>query len=470
MGAALAAANHLTNFKVAMMEQYTRAPHLDYLDRALMEVVRFIETGKGIQRLIVEMPPRHGKSLTVSQYLPAWFLGRNPHRRVILASYSASLAEYHARVARNLVQDEKWPAIFPTSVIQPDLQRAEEWGMLGPNGQQGAMVAVGFNGTIIGKGAHLLIIDDPVKNRQEAESALIRQQTWDAYSGDLMTRFDDGKRGAQIIMAQRYHTDDLIGRILSSKQAHLWSVLKLPALAESRDLLGREVGAALWPDRFDEAYITELADTMGAYAFSAQYQQTPIPRGELVFDTQQIEIIEQAPALRGDPVRFWDLAVTTNKRSDYTVGLKLGLDHQNNVIVLDVMRDKLNAPALLERSIEVARRDGAKVAQLFEGEKAGRIHLDNLLADPRMNHFPVDVVHVQGDKNARALSIQARVAQGRLKIVRGVWNTDFLEELALFPAGKHDDQVDALSGAFNHMSTGIMQTVSANVIGNAGSW
>lgn len=465
MDIARLAANNLTDFKVVTSEQYVRARHLDYLDRILMQVQRYLETGEGIKNLIIQMPPRHGKSLTVSRVFPAWVLGRRPDTNIILGSYGADLAEDHSRAARNLVSSEKFKAIFPQLGLQTDLQKVGDWGVTGPNDTRGGMVAVGFGGAVVGKGAHLLIIDDPIKNRQEAESANIRDMTWAAYTNDFLSRFNNAHRAAQIIMAQRYHTDDLIGRILNSPMASKFHVLNLPALAEDDDILGRKEGEALWPERYDEAALADTEEMLGDYAFAAQYQQRPIPRDSVGWDITKIEFVESTPVNAAKFIRFYDLAVATKKRSDYTVALKAALLPNGDFYVDDVFRDKIRPAELLDQAIRLARMDGKACRQVLEGEKAGLINLDLLVSDPRAAEYPFETSKIEGDKDSRALNVQTRMAAGRVKMRRASWNAELLEELRLGKAAKHDDQQDALSGAYNYLAGQKVETASVTSLG-----
>lgn len=459
------ARSNFTAFKVVMNNTYQRAAHLDLLDKALTEVVRYLETGKGIQRLIIEMPPQHGKSLTVSQLFPAWALGRNPWLRIILASYSAGLAHDHSRNARRYAGAEEFKALFPAVILDDDNQKVDNWSVHTEAGARGGMNSAGLGGSITGKSANLIIIDDPLKNRAEAESPTIRERIWNAYVNDLLTRFSDRTKAAQIVMATRWHADDLTGRIL--KQPNGWYRLRLPALAEPRDPLGRAEGEALWPERHPRSALLETERTAGSYAFASLYQQRPIPRGETLFDTSAITILPALPREARDlqMVRFYDLAVTKNRTSDYTVGLKLGIDAHENIYVLDVWRDRVKSPEMLRTIIRAAHRDGKHVPVVLEAEKAGIVQLDYLLEEPELRGYVLEKQAPHGDKVTRADAIATRAAHGKLFLIQGAWNEAFLDELSVFPAGAHDDQVDALSGAYNYLSTAAPTLVRARSLG-----
>jgi len=454
-----------TVFKQVMNAQYERAIHLDLLDKAVMEVVRYLETGVGIQRLIVEMPPRHGKSLTVSQFLPAWLLGRNPWAHVMLISYSAALAEDNSRAARNMLDTNYFRGMFPDVNLSQDNKKVENWGVEAPNGVSGGVYAAGLDGSITGQGSHCLIIDDPHKNRAEAESATRRENVWNTYTNDLLSRFNDSTRAAQIIMATRWHTDDLTGRVITL-EGEKWHRLRLPALAEETDLLGRAEGEALWPVRHPSAALEEVRQKSGEYVFSSLYQQSPIPRGKTVFNVESIEVVDSIPTLKHE-VRFYDLAVSKKRSADFSVGLHLGIADNEDIYILDVWRRKVAAPVLLKGIIDNAMRDGRGVPIILEAERMGIASLDFMLDEPRLRGFQMRTQGWEGDKLIRAAAIITRVDNGRVKLKRGYWNAEFLEELSLFPAGAHDDQVDAFSGAYRAVSDVEMPTSVATSLGKS---
>lgn len=468
MDVAKLAANNFTAYKVVMNKQYQRARHLDLLDRVLMEVARYLETGQGIQNLIVELPPRSGKTLSISEMFPGWLKGRRADTDIILASYGASLAEMASRRARDYVNSAEYKAVFPDTLPDDNLQKAGEWGVVGPNGEKSHMVAVGLGGALTGKGMNLMILDDPIKNRIEAENATIRQQAWDAYTNDLLSRFNTSFRAAQIITAQRYHPDDLIGRVLASSQAKKWHRLRLPAIAEENDPLGREIGEVLWPERYTLEALLEIEER-DSYSFASQYQQRPIPRGETMFDATKIITVAEPPPLTG-VVRFWDIAVTTKKRNDYTVGLKLGITANEEIIILDVWRGKVRAPDMLDLITRIAHQDGQHVAQVLEGEKAGIMQLDYLLNEPKLRGFTLVTQPIQGDKLTRASGIATRVQYERVAMVKGIWNDAFISEIAVYPASNHDDQVDALSGAYKYLSELGLKTFTVENLGTVDRW
>lgn len=425
----------LTDFKARAYARYQHAAHLEILDQHLTQVTRYVETGgrEGIGRLIIEMPPRHGKTVTTSRLYPAWHLGRNPNHRIMLVSYGATIADKNSRAARNLMRSDVYRAIFPGIELAQDSRAVDSWDIAG---HDGGLDALGIGGGATGKGAHILIIDDPIKSRAEAESETYRERNWESFTSDLYTRLEPG--GAIIIMATRWHTDDLTGRALQM-EGEGWVRLSLPAISDS---------GALWPARFPLDTLLKIQEALGEYEFASLYQQNPIPRGNGLFDPSKIEVVETPPEIVR-AVRFYDLAVTAKRTADYTVGLKLGITADERPVILDLWRAQKETPDVQEAIVQNAQIDGVSVPIRLEAEKAGIVQLQFLLRDPRMHRYVIDAKPPEGDKYTRAAPSAARVNAGRVLMVRGAWNRAFVDELAVFPMGAHDDQVDALSGAYD---------------------
>lgn len=301
--------DQFTAFKQYMWSHYEHAAHLALIDDKLMDVARYIESGgkAGIRRLMVFIPPRHGKSMTVARLFPAWFLGRNPDCRIILTGYGLSLVNRHSRFTRNLIRSPRYREVFPTVRIARDDPDRGSWNIAQ---HEGGLDAVGIRGAVTGKGAHLLIIDDPVKNRQQVETLDQRESLWEAYQHDLYTRLEPN--GAIVLIMTRWHPDDLAGRLLQ-REPDAWTVIRLPAIAEDNesaakaespnaetesskgaekgdgDELGRQGGEALWAARYpvEELMLTRAA--IGALAWSALYQQRPTLRQGGLFKPEWIE-------------------------------------------------------------------------------------------------------------------------------------------------------------------------------------
>lgn len=251
--------------EVTLHGKCQRPQHLELLNEKLLAVAN----GE-ILRLLITMPPRHGKSLLTSEHFPAWYLATHPDNKIILASYEADFAASWGRAARNIVT-EFGSALFGIRVRE-DSHAGKRWEI---QGHRGGMVTAGVGGPITGKGAHLLIIDDPIKNSEEANSFVYRQRTWDWYQSTAYTRLEPN--GAVVLIQTRWHDDDLAGRVLRDAKAggEQWEVLNLPAIAEHNDLLGRDSGQALWPGRYDAERLAAIRRSVGEYFWAALYQQRP---------------------------------------------------------------------------------------------------------------------------------------------------------------------------------------------------
>ena len=436
----------LQKFSKIIFPRYIHAPHLAALDHVLEQATRYTETDgtQGIGPVIViMMPPRHGKSQKVSRIWPAWHLGRNPEHRVILTSYGDTLARKHSRAARNFLKEPVYQQIFPDVTLAQDSASVMEWNL---EAASGGLNAMGILSGITGMGANVLVVDDPVKNRAEAESATIRQRTWEAYTDDILTRLEP--HAVIVIMMTRWHTDDLIGRVLDEEpDAH---VLRLPALAHENDPLGRQPGEALWPVRYNRQRLLK-EQSRGEYRWASLYDQTPMPSKAGLFD---VALFQEAGALPEfiRQVRFYDLAVTSKKHSDYSVGLKMAITADEDIYILDVWRAQLRAPDVKDAIIANAQKDGKGVPVRLEAEKAGIIQLDYLLREKALRGYGLDAKAPQGDKYTRATPLAARVKAGKVYLVKAAWNKAFLDEVSVFPMGGHDDQVDAASGAYDYLS------------------
>lgn len=428
---------------------YTEPPHLRMLNAALVEVERYIATrgAEGIGRLRIELPPRHGKSVSVARLFPAWMLGRHPNLRIIIASHGAGLSEGHSRFVRNTLRSTTYRTIFPAVALADDSQDRASWDMQEP--LLGGLLAVGTGGSVTGRGAGLIICDDLIKSREEVESEAARDKLWDWYTSDLLTRQEP--HAAIIHIGTRWHMDDILGR-LAMREPGNWHVIRLPALAEADDPLGREPGAALWPDRFDRAAILQQAESMGDYAFSALYQQSPISSAGGVFARDRFNLIDSVARSIREQVRFWDLAISEKKTADYTVGTLIGQTDDGRFVVLDVQRLRLGWQACMDKITQVALADGPATRIGIEKVLFSAAATVQLLQRPELSRHTLRGIEVHKDKLTRALPFAARVDAGLVDVLRRGWTSEFLDELGAFPNGRHDDQVDSACSAYEMVS------------------
>lgn len=445
---------NLTDFKYLTSKHYQHAPHLEALDRALEQVALYVESGgqQGIWLLIVEMPPRHGKTYTVSRRFPAWFLGRNPDKRAMLVSYGDSLSRKNSRYVRNLMASQQYQSIYPISLAL-DSKAVDAFDIAG---RDGGMDALGVLGASTGKGAHILVCDDLVKNREEAESETLREKTWDALSDDLIPRLEP--YGAVVLNATRWHQDDPLGRAIKnykSTPAKPIVRLRLPAIAEQDDALGRNPGEALWSERYPIQELRAIEERMGGYSWSALYQQNPVPaEGGLFKQRWFTPFLDTCPPIARE-VRYWDLAMSEKTSADFTAGVKFGEGEDGHWYITDVVHERVDWGNLTDFLANVMLQDGPNVQQGIEEKGYMSRAVQDLNIDPRMKGYAIFGYPVDTDKVTRALPFAAKAGAGLVHVLNRHWTQEYIDELCSFPLGAHDDMVDASSGAYNMLSTNV---------------
>lgn len=408
-----------------------------------------------IKRLMVFMPPQHGKSELVSRKLPAFILGKRPNTKVIAASYAASLAELMNRDVQRTIDSPEYSKLFPGTRLNESNIRSVSGGYLRNSevfeivGHQGRYKCAGVGGGLTGHPGDLSIIDDPLKDYEEAKSATVRNGVWEWYTSTFLSRTHNE---TGILLTQtRWHEDDLAGRLLATEPG-LWTVLKLPAICENPEAQDerRDEGSALWVERFDVDTL-EARRRLNPHQFEALYQQNPSPREGAFFKVLAIEIVDAAPAGIRE-VRAWDMGATEGS-GDPSVGVKMG-EAAGIFYITDVQRGQWGTDTRNDAIKNTASRDGRNVP-IRGPQDPGAAGKEAALAFVRLlAGYSVTTAPVTGDKVTRADPFSAQLNAGNVKLVRGEWNRDFLEELRQFPNGKHDDQVDAASDAFTELATG----------------
>ncbi|MDA3843111.1 MAG: phage terminase large subunit [Candidatus Kapabacteria bacterium] len=426
-------------------------PHLRILDQTLMKVAR-----KELKRVIINMPPRHGKSELVSKYFPAWYLGMFPDRKILLTSYEAQFAASWGRKVRDMLID-KGKEYFNIE-IDSSSRSVSQFEI---KDNSGAMYCVGAGGSITGKGADLLIIDDPVINDAEAHSSTIRDNVWEWFNSTAYTRLEPA--GTIVIIMTRWHEDDLCGRLLK-KQAEndrptdvdeQWHIINLPAIADSNDILGRDRGEALWSSRFPLDRLMNIKNSIGSYWFSALYQQSPSPQGGGIFKRKNFKYFTDNPdcfilkdavgsIISKDRCTVYavvDLAVTVKSNSDYTVILVFCVDANRNIYVIDIIRERLEGADHLNLIQSVYDRH----RPLIIGIESVQYQL-SLIQSALRQGLPVSELRPDKDKLSRALPIAAKCETGSVYFKEAAhWLNCFESELLSFPNGAHDDQVDTFA-------------------------
>lgn len=427
----------LLPYCVGQWAGYMPAPHHKLLARKLEAVAR-----KELRRLIIEVPPRHGKSMLASEFFPAYNLGLNPEDQIIAATYAQGLADDFGRKVRNLISSDIHREFFPDSKLSDDSQAANRFHLE----SRGAYFAVGVGGPITGRGAHLLMIDDPIKGREDAESETMRQRLKDWYTSVARTRLMPG--GAIVVIQTRWHEDDLAGWLQREHAHEGWEVLRLPAIAEGPDELGRHEGDALWPEAYPLQELEIIKRAVGARDWAALYQQRPSAMEGAILkrdnwryftptDTQPKGLVEALGVER--VVQAWDTAFKTGKDNDYSVGVTIGVA-KSRYYLLDLWRDRVEFPELKRALVAQASKWGAH-AVVVEDTAAGQSLLQELRRNTRI---PLVAVKADRDKVSRTHAITAIHEAGLVYLPEGEhWVSDFVDECAGFPSAVHDDQVDA---------------------------
>lgn len=406
-------------------------------------------------RFMVFMPPGSAKSTYTSVVAPTYFMGKHPGTKIILASYGSDLARRHGRRARQIVKSPTYTSLFGTG-ISPSSSAANEWALT--NGSE--YLAAGLLAGLTGNRAHGALIDDPIKGRAEANSEAVRKSTWEAYNDDLMTRLIPG--GWVGLVQTRWHQDDLAGRLLPDDydgrsgmvrctDGREWEVINLPAQCEREDdPLGRQVGEFLWPEWFDEDHWRPFMALPQTWA--ALFQQRPAPLDGGLFKPGKLQVVEAIPAGRIRWVRGWDLASTTD--GDWTAGAKLGQLEDGRYIIADMERERFgpdDRDALIKNT---AARDG-KLTHVSIPQDPGQAGKTQALYMTRkLAGYSVTTTPESGDKVTRAEPFASQVNVGNVLMLRGSWNDPLIEEMRTFPNGTNDDQIDALSRAFEHLIGG----------------
>jgi len=409
--------------------------------RLIVEELERVERGE-VDRLMIFMPPRHGKSLLASTLFPAWYIGRNPDRSVIASSYGQELASDFGRRVRGFVADPLHRAVFPSSIIADDSNAVHRFGLSGG----GNYYAVGAGGPIMGRGADLLLIDDPIKSREQAYSAAERRSLQQWYESVAYTRLQSG--GAIVLIQTRWHQDDLAGWLLREHGTEGWRVVSLPAIAETDDPLGRAEGEALWPAKFPSVVLERIRSAIGSAAWLSQYQQRPAPEEGAVFKCDWfLSFPASAPPECAQRIVSIDTAFKAGESNDYSV-IQIWGQMKAGYALIDQCRERMEFGDLMRRAVALGERWSPNHV-LIEDAASGQSLIQMLRNETRLPLLPVRPL---GDKVARAHAVSPLVESGRVFLPdQAGWLRDFLDEVTSFPAAPHDDQVDALSQALGYL-------------------
>lgn len=411
--------------------------------RAAAEALERVERGE-IRRLIMVWPPRHGKSELATKRFPAWCIGRHPHWQVIQATYSQEFAEDFGRKVREIIRSDTYRQVFPGLHLKTGSQAADRLEMEG----DGILVFTGIGGAVTGRGADLLIIDDPVKNREEAESAANRNKIWDWFTSTAFTRLMPG--GRVVIIMTRWHEDDLVGRIFNpdftpADEADKWMVLELPAIKD---------GKALWPERYPLSELESIKRVLGPRDWSALYQGKPTPEDGDYF--KKADIMSAAYKTPAELPRnlVWygasDHALKVAQGRDYNVIGCVGVDENEDIWVPpDIYWGRCETDKQVEEMLAQIRRH--KPLNWWSGRDhiTGAIgpYLRKRMAEERL-HCWIEELPERGDKRQKARAAQGMVATRRIHLPEfAPWFPAALSQMLKFDGDKHDDFVDFLANA-----------------------
>ena len=417
--------------------------------KPVCEALDKVERGE-IDRLMIFMPPRHGKSQSTTETFPSYFIGKDPTRRVIEVSYGQSFAQKFGNSNRRKLT-EFGQRLFNVRLDNTNNSKTN-WSIAG---QPGGMISVGLGGAITGEGADLLLVDDVVKNRKEADSETMRNRVWDEWTSTLLTRLHPG--GRIIVIMTRWHEDDLAGRILAQAEENgeEWTIINLPCEAEENDPLGREPGEPLWPERFGKDWMEKKKKAVGSRDWDSLFQQHPRPKDLVkMLNPAWFEIVGDYPR-NSNQVRYWDLAATEvkpGKDPDWTAGGRVA-EYKGVFFIVDIRRTRSTPKGVEDLVKQTAEMDGTVVIIYMEQEP-GSSGVNTI------DHYRRNVLRgysFYGDKKTsnkieRAMPMSSAAEAGNVKLVRGPWNKEFLDEAEQFPNGKHDDMVDVVSGAIAMLS------------------
>jgi predicted phage terminase large subunit-like protein len=398
---------------------------------------------KKIKRLIINMPPRHTKSEFASYLLPAWFLGKYPDKKIIQCSNTAELAVGFGRKVRNLVDGDTYGKVFPNVALRHDSKAAGRWS----TNANGDYFAIGVGGTVTGKGADLLIIDDPHSEQEAALAASdpsVYDKVFEWYSSGPRQRLQPG--GSIVIVMTRWGKKDLTGRVCQSmieRDGDEWEIISLPAILPTEK--------PLWPEFWSLDELEKLREELPVSKWNAQYQQEPTSEAGAIVKREWWQVWEKEnPPPCEFIIQSWDTAFTKNERSDYSACTTWGVFHMNedpsdtHIILLDALKERLEFPELKQRALDMYN-EWSPDACIVEAKASGA----PLVFELRKMGIPVqEFTPTRGnDKITRVNSVSDLFASGKVWAPRKRWAEEVIEEMAAFPNSDHDDLVDSATQA-----------------------
>lgn len=441
-------------------------PHVPLICKELEEVMRYAETGQGTPILIIELPPRHLKTTSVAELFPAFFLGRNPGKKVIITSYAASLSYRSSKQVRSLLESSPdYKNLFgenatslidqdgnplPAVDIRRDSRAMDHWVI---DQYRGEFQAVGVGGPVTGHGANLIVVDDPYANRAAAESVKERENVKEYFLSTLYTRRE--KNCAIVIIMQRWREDDLVGFLKTLRDPNdpafrpdfpPIKVLTLPALAEPKDALGRQEGEALWPEMYDEGFLTSTRVAMGEYYFNSQYQQRPTAPEGNIFKRFWFPVVPRSPM--SYKIQYWDTAEKKGEDNDYWACTTIGVSVYG-LLIEDYFKKKMTpseGEEEIRRRYDMFNTEEEPISVVWIEEKSSGAALVPIM-QAGDSGIPIAGIKHSTDKVARANVITGHCSNRRVVLLQHcAWILEFLDDVTSFPNGPHDDGTDAFVG------------------------
>lgn len=465
---ALKATQKILPFTLWTMPDYETNWHHENISKHLDDFA----SGR-IKRLMIFMPPRHGKSELVSRRLPAFLFGQNPNLKIVAASYSDGLAGAMNRDVQRIMDSPEYAFLFPKSRLGQTTRNVTDpvrnSSVFEIPGARGIYKSVGIGSGLTGHGADVLIIDDPVKDQQEADSITYRERAWNWYTSTAYTRLE--KDGRVLLTMTRWHEDDLAGRLLQQQKvdpnADKWVVVNYPAIRE--DLLEgsdpREIGQPLWPEKYSLQKLEMMKHSVGSRVWNALYQQRPAPEGGGLIKREWLKFWRQLPddvSRWGDWAQSWDLTFKASDTSDYVVG-QVWVRRGANKYLVDQVRERLS----FTESIQAFRTLSAKYPQCFVKLVEDKANGPAVISSLQKDIAGIIPVQVSDTKIGRLNAVAPDFEAGNVYLPDpsiAPWVHDYISELTSFPQAANDDQVDATSQALNRFRFQYAGDFSENII------
>jgi len=426
-----------SNFKIFCQFVYQDFEVANHHERIIDELQEIFEGKK--DRLMINVPPQRGKSLITSVLFPAFLLANNQNTRIVVISYGQELSLKFTRDAKSVIEGERFQLLCPGTKFKKDLQRADYFSI---ENSKGYYKSTSIGGSLTGFSADCIIIDDSVKDWQQASSAGYREEVWNYFTTVALTRLSPN--GKVIICQTRWNEQDLCGKLLE-KHSRDWNVLKIKAIEDD--------STVCWSSRYTLQDYEKIRQSVGIAQFNALYQQEPRGTGETTFDINNFRYYDERECPHIQWVRSWDLAIATNQRSDYSACSLIGISSDGDIYIKNVQRYKLPWNQLMDKIEQVAYADGSLVHVMIEAVSIGIAGYDEVKRRLQ-GHIVRKAENTHLKKEQKAMVFASRNELQKVRLLKNQnWHSMFLDECLSFPGGHHDDMVDCVSNAVNYLAS-----------------